>query len=74
VLGAVVSVLVLAALAPTFFTAIGDLAGAFESADVNSTVGNSIANSVFPIMISLAGVFAIAGLAFAAYKFRKGKD
>lgn len=73
IVGAVVGLSVLAALAPTWFDATGDLAENFTNADVGDTTANNIANTVFPLIIGLLGVFAIAGLAFAAMKLRGGK-
>lgn len=71
VLGAVVGVILLSALAPTFFSAIADLSGTFQTADLNDTTANTIANSVFPLIIALGGLFAIAGLVFLAIKLKK---
>ena len=71
IVGAVVGLAVLSALAPTWFDATGDLAENFSTADVGDTTANSIANDVFPLIIALLGVFAIAGLAFAVMKLRK---
>lgn len=71
VIGAVVGLTVLAALAPTWFSATGDLVENFTTADVGDATANNIANTVFPLVLGLLGVFAIAGLAFAAMKLRK---
>jgi hypothetical protein len=71
IVGAVVGLSVLAALAPTWFDSVGDLGENFSTADVGDTTANDIANNVFPLIIGLLGVFAIAGLAFAAMKLRK---
>ena len=68
---AAVTILVLAALAPTFFDATGDLSENFSTADVGDTTANNIANNVFPLIIALSGVFAIAGLAFLAFRLRR---
>ena len=68
---AVVALNVLAALAPTWFDSTGDLAENFSTADVGDATANSIANDVFPLIIALLGVFAIAGLAFLVFKLRK---
>lgn len=70
VLVSVITVLILAALSPTFFNATGDLAENFSTADVGDSTANDIANNVFPLIIALSGVFAIAGLAFLAFRMR----
>lgn len=70
VLAAVVGVILLSALAPTFFSALADLVGTFKTADVNDTTANTIANGIFPLLLALGGIFAIGGLAFAAYRMR----
>ena len=67
---AVVGLNVLAALAPTWFSSTSDLAENFSTADVGDTTANSIANDIFPMIIGLLGVFALAGLAFLAFKLR----
>lgn len=71
IVGAVVGLAVLSALAPTWFDATGDLAENFSSADVGDSTANQIANDVFPLIIALLGVFAVAGLAFGVMKLRK---
>lgn len=71
ILGAVVSLNVLAALAPTWFTSTRSLTQNFTTADVGDATANNIANTVFPLIIALIGVFAIAGLAFLVMKLRK---
>lgn len=67
---AVVSLIVLAALAPVYFSSIAGLSENFSTADLGDDTANSLANSIFPLIISLGGLFAIASLAFAAYKMR----
>lgn len=71
IVSAVVGLAVLAALAPTWFNSTGDLAENFSTADVGDSTANSIANDIFPLIIALLGVFAIAGLAFAVMKLGK---
>lgn len=78
ILGAVVGLSVLAALAPTWFDSVGDLSENFTDADLDNdaatvSVAENIAQNVFPLIIGLLGVFAIAGLAFAAMKLRGGR-
>lgn len=72
IVGAVVGLAVLAALAPSWFDATADLSENFSTADVGDETANGIANNVFPLIIGLLGVFAIAGIAFAVMKIRKG--
>lgn len=71
IVGAVVGLAVLSALAPLWFDSVGDLSENFSTADTGSETANGIANNIFPLIIGLTGVFAIAGLAFAAMKLRK---
>ena len=71
IVGAVVGLSVLSALAPTWFDSTSSLAENFSTADVGDTTANGIANDVFPLIIALLGVFAIAGLAFGVMKLRK---
>lgn len=70
IIGAVVGIQVLAALAPTWFDATGDLSENFTNADVGDPQANALANGVFPFIIALVGVFAIVGLAFGVMKLR----
>lgn len=72
IVGAVVALNVLAALAPTWFASTKDLGENFTNADVGDVTANNIANTVFPLIIGLLGVFALAGLAFLVMKLRKG--
>lgn len=71
IVGAVVGLAVLSALAPLWFDSASDLSENFSTADVGDDTANSIANDIFPLIIGLTAVFAIAGLAFAAMKLRK---
>lgn len=63
VLGTIVAVLVLAALAPTFFTAVADITGALTNADLNNTLANTIAGIV-AIVVPLALLFGFVALIF----------
>lgn len=67
----IVVLLILAALAPTYITAIGDLVGALESGTTNNSTADTLL-PVFGLLIALGGVFALVGFAFLAYK-KKGK-
>lgn len=62
--------LVLAALAPTYITAVADLVFALESGTTNNTTADSLL-PVFGLLIALGGVFALVGYAFLAYRRRK---
>jgi hypothetical protein len=69
IIGAVVGAQVIAALAPTWFAAVADLAGTFD----NTTTNDSTADSLLPIfrlLVALAGVFAIVGAALLVARFR----
>lgn len=71
VIGAVVTALVLAAVAPEFFGAVADLNAVFTNE--STTTGDATADSllsVFPIIIGITGLFAIAGLAIVAFRLR----
>lgn len=63
----VVGLIVLAALAPTYLSSLGDLAAVFAStADANSTgtaAGDALKVAMAPI-ISIGGVIALIALAF----------
>lgn len=70
VLIVIIVVLVLAALAPTFFSAVADITGALLSADLNSTLANTIA-AIVAILVPLVLLFGFIGLIFlAANKFK----
>jgi len=72
VLLVIIVVLVLAALAPMFFTAVADLTGAFNTADTNSTIANTILG-ILAILVPLILVFGFIGLIVYATAFRKKK-
>lgn len=61
----IIVVLVLAALAPEFFQAVADITGALLSADLNSTLANTIA-AIVAILVPLVLLFGFVGLVFAA--------
>lgn len=69
VLGIVI-LLILASLAPSFITAIGDLVGALQTGTTNNTTADALL-PVFGLLIALGGVFALVGFAFLAYRRRK---
>jgi hypothetical protein len=68
----IVILLVLAALAPTYISSVGDLVSALEDGSTNNTTADSLL-PVFGLIIALGGVFALVGYAFLAYR-RKGKS
>lgn len=65
----IVILLIVAALAPTFITAVADLVNAVENTTFNNTTADSL-RSVFGLLIALGGLFAIVAFAFLAYKRR----
>lgn len=73
IIGAVVGVQVIAALAGTWFTAIGDLSNTFDTADVNDTTANSLL-PIFRLLVALGGVFAIVGAALLAVNLTRRGD
>lgn len=73
IIGAVVSIILIAALLPTFLDAVSDVTGAFN--DANTTTGDDTADSLLPIfglLVAFAGLFAIVGLVFLAVRLRRG--
>jgi hypothetical protein len=67
----IVVLLIVAALAPTFISAVADLVTALEGGSTNNTTADTLL-PVFGLIVALGGVFAIVGYAFLAYK-RRGK-
>jgi hypothetical protein len=65
VLGVVVSVMLLAALAPIYFPAVKNITSEFAEADTGSALANTILGIV-AIIIPLALTFGFAYLVFAA--------
>jgi hypothetical protein len=70
ILGAIVSLIILAALFPSYSGAVGNLSENLSTSDWGDATANSIA-PVFGLLVSLGGLFAVAGLAFAAYQLTK---
>jgi len=68
---AVVTLLILAALAPTFLSAVNDTVHAVEDADTGNTTANTLL-SVFGLLIAFAGLFAIVALVMRAVRIGKG--
>lgn len=72
IIGAVVGITVLAALAPTYFTSLSDMTSVFT--DVNTSTGNADADALLPVfslLAAFAGLFAIVGLVIYTVKLRK---
>jgi len=65
----IVILLILAALAPTYITALADLVQAMESGSTNNTTADRLL-PVFGLLVALGGVFALVGYAFLAYRRR----
>jgi hypothetical protein len=72
IIGAVVSLILLSALFPSYSGAVGNLSENVSAADWGDDTANSI-SPVFGMLIALGGLFAIVGLAFVAYKLVKNK-
>lgn len=72
IIGAVVSIAILAALAPTYFTSLGDIGGVFT--DPSTTTGNTDADALLPVfglLVAFGGLFAIVGLIMLGVKLNK---
>lgn len=71
IIGAVVVLSVVAAVAPTFFQELADTNAVLTSP--NTTTGSTDADSllaIFPLLIAVTGLFAIVGSILVAVKFR----
>lgn len=71
IIGAVVAVILIATLYPTYGGAVANLTENVSSTDLGDPTANSL-RSVFALVISLAGLFAIVGLVFLGMSL-KGK-
>jgi mannose/fructose/N-acetylgalactosamine-specific phosphotransferase system component IID len=71
VLAVIIGILVLAALAPTFFQAVADITGALTDADLNNSLANTIAGIV-AILVPLALLFVFVALVFKFGHVKKG--
>lgn len=69
IIGAIVVILIVAALIGPFISALGDTNNALNTGTTNDTVGDTILG-VMPIIVAVGGVFGIVGLILAAMKFR----
>lgn len=73
IIGAVVGISLIAALAPTYMTALGDFVGVFN--DANTTTGDATADTLLPVfalLMAFAGLFALVGIGIVAVRLRKG--
>lgn len=73
IIGAVVSIAILAALAPTWFTSIASIVSIFTSG--NYTTGDDTADGIMPVfgmLIAFLGLFALIGLVFAVVQLKRG--
>jgi len=71
IIGAVVGISVLSALAPTWFSSITGIVSVFTSG--NYTTGDTTADGLMPIfglVIAFAGLFALVGLVFLVVKLQ----
>lgn len=73
VLGAIISILVLAALAPDFFAAVGSIVENLSTADLGSPLANTIAG-IIAILVPLVLLFGFVALIFKASKLGGKKD
>jgi hypothetical protein len=72
IVGAVVALILISTLFPTYSGAVKNLSSNVTTADWGNTTANAL-GPVFGLLISLGGLFAIVGLAFLAYKLKHGK-
>lgn len=70
IVGAVVSLIILANLFPSYSGAVGNLSTNMSTADWGDDTANSL-SPTFAMLISLGGLFAILALGFAAYKLSR---
>jgi hypothetical protein len=71
IVGAVVGLIVLSTLFPTYSGAVANLSENVTTADWGNETANAL-GPVFGLLIALGGLFAIIGLAFLAYKLKRG--
>lgn len=70
IIGAVVGLLLISSLFPTYSSAVKNLSANMTSSDWGNTTANAIAPT-FGMLIALGGLFAIVGVAFVAYNLAK---
>lgn len=70
VIGAVVAIVLIATLYPTYGGAVANLTENVTSTDLGDSTANSL-RPIFALIISLAGLFAIVGLVFLGMSLKK---
>lgn len=73
IIGAVVGLSLIAALAPTYMSSLASFVGVFT--DANATTGDATADALLPVfglLMAFVGLFAIVGLGIIAVRLRKG--
>jgi hypothetical protein len=70
IISAVVALILLSSLFPSYSGAVGNLSENVTNADWGDPTANSI-SPTFGMLIALGGLFAIVGLAFVAYKLSR---
>ena len=73
IIGAVVGLALIAALAPTYMTSLVDFVGVFTNE--SATTGDATADALLPVfglLMAFVGLFAIVGLGIVAVRLRKG--
>lgn len=73
IIGAVVTLILLANLFPSYSGAVGNLSDNLTTADWGDETANGI-SPTFAMLVSLGGLFAIVGLVFVAYKLHRGSS
>lgn len=71
VIGAVVTLAILAAVAPMWFTSLADIGGVFS--DPSTSTGNADADALLPtfgLLVAFGGLFAIVGLVLIGIKLK----
>lgn len=74
IIGAVVSIALLAALAPQYFSSLADIGAVFT--DPSTSTGNTDADALLPVfglLVAFGGLFAIVGLVLLGIKLRGGR-
>lgn len=72
ILGAYVGIQVVASLLPTWAGGVASISENFSTAEWGDATANSL-GPVMALVISLVGMFALAGLVFVAIQLRGGK-
>ena len=72
VVGAFVTVQVLADLSPDFITSVADLNQELSTADLNDTTASTVVQ-LMPTLVGIAAAVGLAALAIAAVGLRRGR-